>query len=91
MPRLTRTATAAPGTKAPTKLNAALSRFLRPTKENPKHPTFAGAVALVSVGGKVKSRAVVGDALRYGAGPVELPPAKRVADARPTRSSTWPR
>jgi CubicO group peptidase (beta-lactamase class C family) len=81
MPRLTQSPTAAPGTKAPqapTKLAAALSRFLRPTAENPKHPTFAGAVALVTVGGKVKSQAVVGDALRYAAGPVELTPAKRV-------------
>jgi len=64
--------------QAPTKLAATLSRFLRPTPQNPKHPTYAGAVALVTVGGKVKTRAAVGDALRYTAGPVELPAAKRV-------------
>jgi hypothetical protein len=54
MPRLTPVPTASPGTKArqtPTKLATTLSRFLKPTPENPKHPTFAGAVALVSVGG----------------------------------------
>ncbi|WP_116076351.1 serine hydrolase domain-containing protein [Asanoa ferruginea] len=75
------TATATSAGKAPqtpTRLAATLSRFLKATPENPKHPTFAGAVALVSVGGKVKTKAVVGDALRYSAGPVELPPAKRV-------------
>jgi CubicO group peptidase (beta-lactamase class C family) len=80
-PRPMPTATATPAAKLPqasTKLTATLSRFLKPTPQNPKHPTFAGAVALVSVGGTVRTRAVVGDALRYTAGPVELPPAKRV-------------
>jgi CubicO group peptidase (beta-lactamase class C family) len=61
------------------KLTAALERFLKPTKENPKRPTYAGAVALVMVDGKVRAQVAVGHALRYTAGPVELPAAKRVA------------
>ncbi|GAA4437818.1 hypothetical protein GCM10023170_007540 [Phytohabitans houttuyneae] len=61
------------------KLAAELERFLKPTKENPKHPTYAGAVALVMVDGKVKAQVAVGHALRYNAGPVELPAARRVA------------
>ncbi|GAA4696963.1 hypothetical protein Prum_063270 [Phytohabitans rumicis] len=61
------------------KLTSTLQRFLKPTTENPKHPTYAGAVALVMVGGKVTAQVAVGHALRYGAGPVELPAAKRVA------------
>jgi CubicO group peptidase (beta-lactamase class C family) len=69
------TTTASPGAS---KLTAALERFLEPTKENPKHPTYAGAVALVMVDGKVKAQVAVGHALRYTAGPVELPAAKRV-------------
>jgi CubicO group peptidase (beta-lactamase class C family) len=60
-------------------LTATLTRYLKPTRENPNHPTYAGAVALVSVDGVVRVRSVVGDALRYAAGPVELPGAKRVA------------
>ncbi|MGN9906019.1 serine hydrolase domain-containing protein [Phytohabitans sp. LJ34] len=63
---------------AKSKLTAALERFLKPTKENPKHPTYAGAVALVLVDGKVQAQAAVGHALRYTAGPVELPADKRV-------------
>ncbi|WP_203700542.1 serine hydrolase domain-containing protein [Asanoa iriomotensis] len=61
-----------------TRMSAALTRFLAPTKENPDHPTYAGAVALVTVGGKVQTEVAVGDALRYKAGPVELAPAQRV-------------
>jgi CubicO group peptidase (beta-lactamase class C family) len=60
------------------KLTAELRRFLKPTPENPNHPTYAGAVALVMVNGRVDSHVAVGHALRYGAGPVELPEAKRV-------------
>lgn len=56
-----------------------LTRYLKPTKENPNHPTYAGAVALVLVNGREVIRVAVGDALRYGAGPVELPASKRVA------------
>jgi serine-type D-Ala-D-Ala carboxypeptidase len=74
-------APAGPATPKPEtgKLSAALARFLEPTKENPKHPTYAGAVALVMVDGKVTAEVAVGHALRYSAGPVELPAAKRVA------------
>ncbi len=61
------------------RLVATLSRFLKPTVENPRHPTFAGAAVLVSVNGAVTMRAAVGDALHYGAGPVELPRSQRVA------------
>lgn len=80
-------ASAAPRSTAPSpsasaagksKLTAALERFLKPTKENPKHPTYAGAVALLMVDGKVQAQVAVGHALRYTAGPVELPAAKRV-------------
>ena len=60
-------------------LTAALTRYLKPTRENPDHPTYAGAVALVLVDGAVTAHVAVGDALRYGAGPVELPKNKRVA------------
>ncbi|WP_090797504.1 serine hydrolase domain-containing protein [Asanoa ishikariensis] len=63
----------------PAKLAETLRRYLAPSRENPKHPTYAGAVALVSVAGKVISQVAVGDALRYRAGPVELPKAQRVA------------
>src|SRR5262245_36221200 len=61
------------------KLISALKRFLQPSPENPKHPSYAGAVVHVSVNGVTQMQAAVGDALRYGAGPVELAPAKRVA------------
>ncbi|MER7283685.1 serine hydrolase domain-containing protein [Dactylosporangium sp. NPDC000244] len=56
-----------------------LKRYLVPTSDNPKHPGYAGAAVLVNVGGKVTTHAAVGDALRYGAGPVELPAKSRVA------------
>ena len=61
------------------RLTTALRRYLAPTPENPKHPGYAGAVALVAVNGTVTAQGAVGDALRYTAGPVELSPAKRVA------------
>jgi len=61
------------------KLTTALQRYLKPTTENPTHPTYAGAVALVMVGGTVTAHVAVGHALRYDAGPVELPAAERVA------------
>jgi CubicO group peptidase (beta-lactamase class C family) len=60
-------------------LTATLKRYLVPTPENPSHPGYAGAVGLVTVNGVVTVHTAVGDALRYAAGPVELPPAKRVA------------
>jgi CubicO group peptidase (beta-lactamase class C family) len=59
-------------------LAAELRRWLKPTRANPAHPTYAGAVALVLVGGEVAAHVAVGHALRYGAGPVSLPAASRV-------------
>jgi CubicO group peptidase (beta-lactamase class C family) len=59
-------------------LVAALGRCLEPTPENPDHPTYAGAVALVMIGGQRVASAAVGEALRYGAGAVLLPPDQRV-------------
>ena len=69
-------AATAPYAKAVT---AILNRNLKPTPANPKHPGYAGAVALTMVGGKVTMHTAVGHALRYAAGPKELPAAKRVA------------
>lgn len=59
-------------------LTDVLSRYLQPTSDNPKHPTYAGAVALAFTGGKPTVHVAVGEALRYGAGPVLLPAGKRV-------------
>jgi CubicO group peptidase (beta-lactamase class C family) len=56
-----------------------LTRYLEPTPEQPEHPGYAGAVALVAQGGTTRLVTAVGDAVRYHAGPVELPPAQRVA------------
>ncbi len=61
------------------RLTALLRRYLEPSPENPKRPMYAGAVALAMVNGSVLMQAAVGDALRWGAGPTELPPARRVA------------
>ena len=55
-----------------------LNRYLKPTKDNPKHPGYAGAVALVQIDGRITQHVAVGDAVRYKAGPVELPAAQRV-------------
>ncbi|MFF5070679.1 serine hydrolase domain-containing protein [Micromonospora olivasterospora] len=60
-------------------LTTVLTRYLQPTRENPDHPMYAGAVALCQVGGAVVARSVVGKALRYDAGPVLLPESKQVA------------
>lgn len=60
------------------KLTQTLKRYLEPTPENPKHPGYAGAVALVMVNGKTTVHTAVGEAVRYGAGPVLLPADKRV-------------
>lgn len=57
----------------------ALTKYLKPTPDNPKHPGYAGAVALVVVDGKTTLHTAVGHALRYKAGPVELPASQRVA------------
>ncbi|WP_246595433.1 serine hydrolase domain-containing protein [Actinoplanes auranticolor] len=55
-----------------------LTKYLKPTPDNPKRPGYAGAVALVMVDGKTTLHTAVGHALRYKAGPVELPASKRV-------------
>ncbi|MFI1990963.1 serine hydrolase domain-containing protein [Actinoplanes sp. NPDC020271] len=60
-------------------LKAVLTKYLKPTEANPKHPTYAGAAAVVMVDGKVTATLAVGHALRYAAGPVQLPASKRVA------------
>jgi CubicO group peptidase (beta-lactamase class C family) len=60
-------------------VTATLMTYLEPTPDNPKHPGYAGAVALVAVDGRRTLLTGVGDAVRYAAGPVELPPAERVA------------
>jgi CubicO group peptidase (beta-lactamase class C family) len=60
-------------------VTAALTKFLAPTPENPHHPGYAGAVALVAVDGRTTLHTAVGHAVRYRSGPVELPEARRVA------------
>jgi CubicO group peptidase (beta-lactamase class C family) len=60
-------------------VTATLTKYLKPTKDNPKHPGYAGAVALVMQDSQIQLTTAVGDALRYAAGPVELAAAKRVA------------
>ncbi|MFC6567046.1 serine hydrolase domain-containing protein [Actinoplanes utahensis] len=52
---------------------------LKPTPQNPAHPGYAGAVALAMVDGRITMHTAVGHALRYAAGPRELPAAERVA------------
>src|SRR5262245_13183968 len=47
-------------------------RGLRPSAEHPAHPRYAGAVALTAVDGEITTHVAVGDAVRYGPGPVEL-------------------
>ncbi len=66
----------APYTRA---VSAVLTRYLKPTPDNPKHPGYAGAVALTMVDGTVTMHTAVGHALRYAAGPWELPASRRVA------------
>lgn len=61
------------------KVTATLTKYLKPTSDNPKHPGYAGAVALVLQDGKTQFTTAVGHALRYKAGPVELPASQRVA------------
>lgn len=77
-PAATPTTVAVAGAPYVSKLTAILQRYLKPTPENPQHPTYAGAVALVMVNGAVTAHVAVGHALRYGAGPVELAAARRV-------------
>jgi CubicO group peptidase (beta-lactamase class C family) len=61
------------------RLLAVARRYRSPTPDNPRHPTHPGAVVLVAVDGQITVHAATGGAVRYGAGPVELPPAQRVA------------
>jgi CubicO group peptidase (beta-lactamase class C family) len=61
------------------RIQVTLSRYLKPTSDNPKHPGYAGAVAHVFQDGRTTATVAVGNALRYGAGPVELPAGRRVA------------
>ncbi|GAB2628971.1 hypothetical protein Aab01nite_21150 [Paractinoplanes abujensis] len=56
-----------------------LTKYLKPTPDNPKHPGYAGAVAHVLQDNRTLLTVNVGHALRYKAGPVELPAAQRVA------------
>jgi CubicO group peptidase (beta-lactamase class C family) len=70
-------AAAAPAYVAP--LKTVLTKYLKPTTANPKHPTYAGAALVVMVNNSTTANIAVGHALRYGAGPVELAAAKRVA------------
>ena len=43
-----------------------LTKYLKPTSDNPAHPGYAGAVALVKDGGRTLLRTAVGDAERPG-------------------------
>ncbi|WP_250034106.1 serine hydrolase domain-containing protein [Paractinoplanes maris] len=70
-------AAAVPAYVAP--LKAVLTKYLKSTTANPKHPTYAGAALVVMVNNSTTANLAVGHALRYGAGPVELATAKRVA------------
>jgi CubicO group peptidase (beta-lactamase class C family) len=77
-PSATASPPAGPRSAYEAEVTAVLKRYLSATPANPKHPTYAGAVAMALVNGKVTVHTAVGDALRYGAGPVELPASKRV-------------
>ncbi|HEX7745464.1 MAG TPA: serine hydrolase domain-containing protein [Micromonosporaceae bacterium] len=61
------------------RVTATLTRYLAPTDDNPRHPSYAGAAALTQVNGRTMVQTAVGEALRYGAGPVLLSPDRRVA------------
>ena len=74
----TRAATPA-GPPYAAKVRQTLTKYLKPTPDIPKHPGYAGAVALVLQDGKTQMITAVGHALRYKAGPVDLPAAQRVA------------
>jgi len=60
-------------------VTATLARYLGPTDDNPRHPSYAGAVALAQVNGRPAVHTAVGEALRYGFGPTLLSPDRRVA------------
>ncbi|GIJ48993.1 hypothetical protein Val02_58790 [Virgisporangium aliadipatigenens] len=56
----------------------AAARYLAPTPDRPRYPTYAGAVVLAVVDGVITVHTAVGDAVRYGPGPTELPAERRV-------------
>ncbi|MEH0826817.1 MULTISPECIES: serine hydrolase domain-containing protein [unclassified Micromonospora] len=60
------------------RLTTVLGGYLKPTSQNPAHPMYAGAVAVALHGGQTYAQVAVGEALRFGAGPVLLPAADRV-------------
>jgi serine-type D-Ala-D-Ala carboxypeptidase len=66
-------------TREAARVQDTLTKYLKPTSDNPKHPGYAGAVALVMVDGITTLHTAVGHALRYRAGPVELAASKRVS------------
>jgi CubicO group peptidase (beta-lactamase class C family) len=68
----------APAPPYAAKVTSTLTTYLKPTRDNPRHPGYAGAVAVVLQDGQSRMTTAVGDALRYRAGPVELPPDQRV-------------
>jgi len=55
------------------------ARYLAAAPDHPNGPCYAGAVVLAAVDGAITAHVATGHALRYGAGPVELPPGGRVA------------
>jgi CubicO group peptidase (beta-lactamase class C family) len=73
------TSLAAAPLPAESEVEQLLARYLKPTPDNPTHPGYAGAVVHIWQGGQPRLTATVGHALRYGAGPVDLPASKRVA------------
>jgi serine-type D-Ala-D-Ala carboxypeptidase len=68
---------APPATYGP-RLVQAMQRYVRPAPDHPRYPAYAGAVALAAVDGVTTVHEAVGEAVRYGPGPAELPPAQRV-------------
>ena len=56
--------------------------YLEPTPDHPTYPTYAGASVLAAHRGVIVSRFAVGQAVRYSAPGVELPPEQRIP-ARP--------
>ncbi len=77
VPQPSRVAVATPPPYA-ARVRSTLGKYLKPTADNPGHPGYAGAVALVMVDGRTTLTAAVGHALRYQAGPVELIASRRV-------------
>ncbi len=59
-------------------LAADVARYLAPTPDHPRHPSYPGAVVLTALRGDILAHEAVGDAVRYGPGAVDLPQAQRV-------------